>query len=102
MLCGPGKPFDYAIYSIVCRTLVGWSLDHRAGWKVPRIEACCWVVATHHIIPRLHLLNFSLIGKDALGFSLAGRPARDFTLSQDDPKDIAEPPLVARSPRKMA
>jgi hypothetical protein len=99
MLCGPGEPFDYAIYSIVFRTFGDRSLEHRAGWKVPRIEACCWVVATHHTIPGLHLF-----GKDPLGFSLAGRPACDFTLSQDDQKDIVEHFVSAgaRSPRKMA
>src|SRR5215813_12194162 len=55
MLCGPREPFDYAIYGIVFRTLGNWSLEHRTSGKVPRIEANCWVIATHHTIPAIRL-----------------------------------------------
>src|SRR5262245_53893565 len=55
MLCGPREPFDYAIYGIVFRTLGNWSLEHRTSGKVARIEATCWVIATHHTIPAIRL-----------------------------------------------
>src|SRR5215831_7812511 len=55
MLCGPREPFDYAIYGLVFRTLGNWSLEHRTSGKVPRIEANCWVIATHHTIPAIRL-----------------------------------------------
>src|SRR5215472_17007251 len=55
MLCGPREPFDYAIYGIVFRTLSNWSLENRTSGKVPRIEANCWVIATHHTIPAIRL-----------------------------------------------
>ena len=57
MLCGPREPFDYAIYGIVFWTLGNWSLEHRTGGKVPRIEANCCVIATHHTIPA-YVSNF--------------------------------------------
>jgi hypothetical protein len=59
MLCRSREPFDYAIYGTVYRALSDGSLEHRTGWKIPRIEANCWGIATHRTSPGL--CDFTII-----------------------------------------